>query len=358
MQASGDHLAVRTTATNRKLRDLLTDIRDQKLIPRPEFQRRLVWATRHKNALVRTVLDGYPFPEIYTAVGEVDLDTGEGKTLLVDGQQRLTTLYQYFVESEELRLAKDILSYKLLGAAEKSNFLEYDVVVRDLGQIGIDQIKIVFEKINSTQYSLNAMEIHNARYDGEFKKSAEELSQVEFFNRKRIFSANEIRRMGDTLFMLRIMVTVMSTYFNRDDEIESYLEKYNDEFPEADELGNGLGRVLSFIDQCDFDDKSRVWKLADLFSLIVELYWSLVRDKRELVAKRAKDALDEFYDLVEQHVEGLAEALIINGADGSKRNTVELASKYARAAIQASNDRGNRVIRGSIIREVISRATK
>ena len=161
---------MRTTATNRKLRDLLTNIRDKKLIPRPEFQRRLVWATRHKNALVTTVLEGYPFPEIYIAVGDVDLDTGEGKTLLVDGQQRLTTLYQYFVGSDELRLAKNTLPYKELGVAEKTDFLEYDVVVRDLGQISMGQIKVVFEKINPTQYSLNAMEIHNARYDGEFKK--------------------------------------------------------------------------------------------------------------------------------------------------------------------------------------------
>ncbi len=344
---------MRTTATNRKLRDLLTDIRDKKLIPRPEFQRRLVWATRHKNALVTTVLEGYPFPEIYIAVGEVDLDTGEGKTLLVDGQQRLTTLYQYFVGSDELRLAKDIAPYKELGVTEKTEFLEYDVVVRDLGQISIEQIKVVFEKINSTQYSLNAMEIHNARYDGEFKKAAEELSKNEFFNRQRIFSANEIRRMGDMLFVLRLMVTVMSTYFNRDDDIDEYLSKYNDDFSQGSEIVQNLTDAMFFVEKCNFDDKSRVWKLADLYSVIVEVYWAMFRDKKTLDPDRVNGALTAFFALVDK----VSEGLIVDATEEHDKNSVERAARYARAAIQASNDRGNRVTRGSIVRELLATAT-
>jgi len=39
---------VDTSATNRRLRVLLTAIRDRTLIPRPEFQRRLVWTTKDK----------------------------------------------------------------------------------------------------------------------------------------------------------------------------------------------------------------------------------------------------------------------------------------------------------------------
>lgn len=78
---------MKTVGTNIKLRVLLTDIRDRKLIPRPEFQRRLVWSDKHKNAFIDTVLQGLPFPEIYVAAGDVDLTTGEGNQMLVDGQQ-------------------------------------------------------------------------------------------------------------------------------------------------------------------------------------------------------------------------------------------------------------------------------
>ena len=81
-----------TSASNRRLRQLLTAIRNGTLEPRPEFQRRLVWTTKDKNLFVRTVLEGLPFPEIYIAAGNVDSKTGEGTELLVDGQQRITTL--------------------------------------------------------------------------------------------------------------------------------------------------------------------------------------------------------------------------------------------------------------------------
>ena len=93
---------MKTTPTSRKIGDLLTDMREKTLIPNPEFQRRLVWSNKHKNAFIKTVLGGYPFPEIYIAAGKVDLDTGKRTVMLVDGQQRLGTLRQYNEGSEDL----------------------------------------------------------------------------------------------------------------------------------------------------------------------------------------------------------------------------------------------------------------
>src|SRR5438046_341748 len=68
----GARRQMKTVATNRKVRVLITALRDGVLVPRPEFQRRLVWSNRHKQAFLDTVLKGYPFPEIYIAAGDVD----------------------------------------------------------------------------------------------------------------------------------------------------------------------------------------------------------------------------------------------------------------------------------------------
>ena len=81
---------MQASASNRRIRALLKDIRTGALVPNPEFQRRLVWSNKHKSAFIETVLFGYPFPEVYVAAGEVNPDTGEGTEMLVDGQQRLT----------------------------------------------------------------------------------------------------------------------------------------------------------------------------------------------------------------------------------------------------------------------------
>jgi uncharacterized protein with ParB-like and HNH nuclease domain len=65
----------------------------ESLCPRPEFQRRLVWNNKDRVAFIETVVLGYPFPEIYVAAGDVNVESGEANEMLVDGQQRITTLH-------------------------------------------------------------------------------------------------------------------------------------------------------------------------------------------------------------------------------------------------------------------------
>lgn len=329
---------MKTSATNRRIRVLLTAIKDGSLVPRPEFQRRLVWTDKHKQEFIRTVVMEYPFPEIYVAAGSVDPDSGEGQEMLVDGQQRLTTLFQYFSGSSDLKLS-DIRPYSGLTNEEKIAFLEYEVVVRDLGKKSIEEIKGVFTRINSTKYSLNAMEIHNARYDGALKHFAEELTQHTFFENNHVFKTNDIRRMGDTLFCLTIAITMLTTYFNRDDEVEEFLERYNDEFPEADRIKDEIEAVLRFVDACQFDPKSRAWRKAELLNVLVEVHQALVKDRLDLDPEVVSRELSKFFNRVDRA--------------GTGSEDVDEVTVYYKASIQATNDRSNRIRRGQIIADVM-----
>ena len=333
---------MRTTATNRKIRTILTGIRNKTIIPRPDFQRRLVWTTKDKRRFIDTILRGYPFPEIYIASGEVNTDTGEGTELLVDGQQRVTTLYQYFTASLELDLGRDIPAYSKLTEVEKTSFLEYEVVVRDLGKMDVEEIKAVFERINATKYSLNDMEIHNARFGGEFKTFAEEVSQHNFFENHRVFSATEIRRMGDVAYTLTFVITIMSTYFNRDDELETFLANYNDQFEQKEDIRKEILEVFDFVEKCSFDNKSRVWKRSDLLTLLVEVHRALFRDRLSITPDKVGEKLKQFYSLVDRH-----------NSLGEEVTVVTDVIEYARAAFQATNDRMNRIRRGTIIANLI-----
>ncbi|XDF80106.1 DUF262 domain-containing protein [Aliivibrio fischeri] len=160
---------MKTVATNKKLRELIVGLDNGSLIARPDFQRRLVWTNKEKVAFIDTVLQGYPFPEIYLAAGDVDATTGIATEYLVDGQQRITTLHHYFKESDEIELLDNMPKYSELSDEAKKAFLQYDVVARDLGDLPIEDIKDIFQKINATSYSLNAMEIDNARFGGHLK---------------------------------------------------------------------------------------------------------------------------------------------------------------------------------------------
>jgi len=328
---------MKTSATNRKLRLLLTAIKNNSLIPRPEFQRRLVWTTEDKNNFLQSVLKGYPFPEIYIAAGAVNSETGEGSEMLVDGQQRITTLYQYFYGSNELKLKSDIKAYKELGEDEKIDFLEYEVVIRDLGKKSIEEIKEIFKRINSTKYSLNAMEIHNARFDGAFKKYADKFSQKSFFEENKVFSTNEIRRMKDLVFCLTISISILSTYFNRDEELEKFLEKYNDEFSLEYDLDIELNRVIEIINSIKFASRSRVWKKADLLNLFVEIHKAIFKTKLSIDWAIIGNSLIKFYELV----------------DGMDSLDVDIVN-YRKTTTAATNDKGSRILRGEIINKIIT----
>jgi hypothetical protein len=333
---------MKTTATNRKIRELLTQLREGKLEPRPEFQRRLVWSNKDKSSFLETVLFNLPFPEIYVAAGSVNLETGEGKEMLVDGQQRITTLSQYFAGSEDLRLTSTVKPYKELSKEEKESFLQYDVVVRDLGRVEIEQIREVFRRINATRYALNAMEIHNARYEGEYKQFAEFIAQKDFFDRHRVFRPAEIRRMQDTRFAIVFVTTILLTYFNRDDTVEDFLIQYNDEFPLRHDTEKEINTVLNFVESMKLPDESRAWKRADLFTLLVEVHHALIRKKKDLKPQITAEHLLEFYRAVDER--------------SSQPDAMEKAdnvSRYYKSALQATNDRSSRITRGNIVRDIL-----
>lgn len=343
MQTNGGNNSMRTTGTNKKIRELITSVRERKLLPRPDFQRRLVWNNKDKSSFLETVLMNYPFPEIYVAAGEVNVETGEGTELLVDGQQRITTLYQYFTASPDLILSKSVRPYAELLKEEKEGFLQYDVVIRDLGKVDIEIIRNVFQRINATRYALNAMEIHNSRYEGAFKDFIEEYAQRPFFESHRVFNISEIRRMQDMRFVAVLAATILSTYFKRDDELEEYLIRYNDEFPLKSDFEKEVDAVFEFIEQMGMPSASRLWKKADLFTIIIELHRAIFKRRIDLDHKVVASRLLIFYNLVDN--------------PENRRDPEGYPARYYKAALQATNDRSSRITRGEIIQRILEGLT-
>lgn len=330
---------MKTSAENRRVRQLLSGIQSGEIIPRPEFQRNLVWSNADKLRFLDTVLSGYPFPEIYLATGDVDLETAEGTEMLVDGQQRVTTLHQYFTAFPGLKLMGDIRPYEAMTREEKSAFLNYEVAVRHLGIIGPEQIREVFKRINSTSYSLNAMEVNNARYNGPLKKCAEWVAQRPFFANHDTFSAREVRRMRDVVYSLTVVISMLSTYFHRDDAVAEYLERFNDEFPEDDQIRGRIENVIAFIEDCCFPPNSRAWKKTDLLVLLVEVDRLINKEHRYLHPGAVGTVVEDFYRRVD------AEMAASSGDDSLQT--------YFKTTVQATNDRTSRVNRGRVLRSVI-----
>ncbi len=327
---------MKTAPTNKKIREITNQVKEGKLIPRPEFQRRLVWTHKDKDHFLDTILRGFPFPEIYVADGDVDLESGEGTQLLVDGLQRVSTILEYFNASPNLKLLT-VPPYRELEAEQKRSFLQYDVAVRDLGSIHLDEIVEVFRRINATNYSLLDIEVNNAVYAGELKKYAEKIAADPFLIDNGVFNARDFKRMGDLRYALTIIITLLRGYFNRDDAFEELLDRYNDDFPEMSETDKRLQNCFDLIAECGFDPRSRIWKKADLFTLIIELDMLLRSGDQVVQPSDLLNDLTNFY----------------NKMESTTLDSSDVPSIYYKAALQATNDKVNRLRRALIIAGIL-----
>ena len=335
------------TATNKSIIDLYKKISSNSLILRPSFQRKLVWRKNHKFNFIKTILDNFPFPEIYISTGEINTETMSETEIVVDGQQRLSTIRDYIDGIGDFANQKTIIPFDKLEEDDKKIFLSYKVIVRELGLLEEEVVKDIFQRINSTEYSLNQMEKINSSYNNNeflifskklldhcYEGANPELYTIScFFEHNKIFSDNDIRRMFDLQFMMLIVVSLEIGYFNRTHEINNFLEKYNESFNNGDKIQNELLCIINFINELSLDKKSYWLNKANIFTIIIEL------------SKFNLDTLNN--DLVKEELSSLE----VQYKDGSQKDTNFL--KYIEVAKEAVNDKKSRVIRGEFIQTIL-----
>lgn len=315
--------------------DLIGKIQRNELILQPEFQRGFVWTPEHMENFIKTILDGYPFPEIYISQKGIDLQTLSTQNVVVDGQQRLTTIKRYIegTHSFEQRIPK----FEKLSDADKTDFLNYDVTVRDLKDVSADTMIEIFKRINSTKFTLTAIEVNNAIYDGAFIKCAKEV--LEHFNKVEfkvpLFSESELTRMADLHFLLLVMSTIEEGgYFPGDNEVEKYIAKFNDNYPNFRKSATYLTQCILDINESEIAPDSIWYRKSNYFTLLCELIWS---------GQKVKDILGKLNEF---------EVNVLANKKAEKSNN-EYSVYYANM-YTGTNSRNARVRRSEIFRKYIA----
>ncbi len=320
---------------------LLKMVREQTLVPQPDFQRRSVWTNPDKIAFIETILEGYPFPEIYIASNSVDVVSGDATEMLVDGQQRVGTIEAYFKGEKpfKTKALKKIPRWEDLDRERKEKFLNYEVAVRNLGLLEEPLIREIFKRMNRTSYNLNDMERYNAVYLGKMKRFSERVAGLPFFARHKMFSPNDIRRMKDISYVASLTATIMSTYFNRDEEIEDYLSNYNEDFSAELDIAARFSAAFDYIESLKFEENSRAWRKIDFYTLFVEVDRQLSRKLNKPKDEEASLALKKLFSDVDHFRE--------------LRDPGEMVDRYVQASLRNTSDRGQRIERGSVIQSVL-----
>ena len=263
------------TPDKKSISDLIGKIQRKELILQPEFQREFVWTPVHMENFIQTILDGYPFPEIYISQKGIDLTTLATQNVVVDGQQRLTTIQKYIEGADGFE--KRIPKFKDLPEQSQRDFLNYDVTIRDLKDVEPEIIIEIFKRINSTNFTLTAIEINNAIYNGEFISCAKEILNIikSAEHKVPIFSESELTRMADLHFILLVLSTLEEGgYFTQDNEVENYISKFNNEYPNFEQNRDLVSNVIIDILDSELPLDSIWFRKSNFFSLVCELCFS------------------------------------------------------------------------------------
>lgn len=154
----------------------------------PDFQRQAnVWDQKRKSRLIESVLLRIPLPSFYFSEDE------EGVYSVVDGLQRLCTLFHFMNHEELNRVVKSKLGLlrlkdlQYLKELEGCSFSDLDrKFQRRISELEITSNIIrpntppavkfnVFARLNQGGLPLNAQEIRNAIYPGVWRKKLQEL---------------------------------------------------------------------------------------------------------------------------------------------------------------------------------------
>ena len=158
--------------------------RMKKINLQPSYQRGAVWSKPQKQLLIDSILRDLDIPKIY--LREIDDDTFDEEA--VDGQQRLTAIYEFYNDKFALSKNADDLDeshvirskkFSALHEDAKDIFEAYELTVVLLRQSSEEEVEEMFLRLQNGT-TLSAAEKRNAM-KGKMKEFVRDIARHSFF---------------------------------------------------------------------------------------------------------------------------------------------------------------------------------
>jgi hypothetical protein len=197
----------------------------------PEFQRDFVWSLEMQSRLIESVLMRIPLPVFYLA------ENREGKLVVVDGLQRLTTFKRFLdgrfalaLDNEELKgKTFQSLSAKLQNRIEDAQLILYILDYKVPERAKLD----IFERVNSGQ-PITRQQMRNCLYVGPATRWLREETKTELFQEATGHSLDS-RTMKDREVANRFCAFALLGYQKHKGDMDSFLAEGLDVMNRMDE---------------------------------------------------------------------------------------------------------------------------
>ena len=220
-----DTLLIRNES--RTVHEVLRRIGKGQFIMNPEFQRDFIWKEDKQSKLIESVIMRIPLPVLYLAEDE------QGRMIVVDGLQRLTTFKRFVNNELKLKLPDrdklngkrfQDLSPKIQNRVEDCNLILYVIDQRVPEQARLD----IFDRVNSGE-PLTRQQMRNSLYMGDATRFLTYESRTEVFLQATGDSLNK-QLMRDREFVNRFcafQLLDLDDYHDMDEFLAKALKQMN-----------------------------------------------------------------------------------------------------------------------------------
>lgn len=178
----------------------------------PDYQRDFVWSEKQKSLFIESLLIGLPIPYLFVADVEIDENPyTEGNVEVIDGAQRMQTIYAYLNNELELIGMERLSSlentiFRDLPPARQKRFNRTTVRLIELKNIDEDGRRLMFDRLNSGGTKLTDIEKWIGTINSEFIIFIKKLSENSLFKELTPLPQSKLKRKERILYVLRFFV--------------------------------------------------------------------------------------------------------------------------------------------------------
>jgi hypothetical protein len=284
----------------------------------PLFQRKYVWTLSQASKLIESFLIGLPVPGIFFYK-----ERKTQKSLVIDGQQRLRSIFAFFEgvfpDSDKKFCLRDVnpkwmgMGFSDLDDSDKRRLNDSvlrAVIVDQTDPKDHTSIYHIFERLNTGGTPLKLQEVRNCVYQGEFNSLLKDLNKNSDF-REIIGSTKPDKRMRDIELILRFLALLkeyehykkpmkdfLSEFMDRNRDATLHLKTFEETFEKTvsavyEKLGPNPFRMKAGLNAAVFDSVMIAFasNLSRIPADIKRRHKRLLRDNKyiQLVSKSTTD---------------------------------------------------------------------
>ncbi|MCL2063956.1 MAG: DUF262 domain-containing protein [Candidatus Cloacimonetes bacterium] len=277
----------------------------------PDYQRREVWSTPARIALIDTILRNIPMPKIYSQ-SMYNENKDKVYRIIVDGQQRISTILMFLRDNLQLRVPYIASEYNKFYFRDlpddiKNKFLNYQLDFNDILNPSKEEVRDLYARVNKYTVQLNKQELRRADFPGEFLTLAEELSRLYFFEESRFFSRGQYKRMLDIEYISELICLLLEGEQDKKVKLDEFCEKYTI-FPQGkSDVKKNFENIIKDIETIFSIGKpladTRFKQKSDFYSLFAGI--SEFKTKNKVINQdkltSVRESLNEIDELIEPH---------------------------------------------------------